>query len=77
MLQFLKDFKLVNYDLTIKIIVLHTFKGTSIAFFTFSDNILFEILYRNSTLRKGIWATVTRRMRGLRSNRMFHHGGSS
>ena len=31
-----------------------------IAFFTFSDNILFEILYRNSTFRKGLWATVTR-----------------
>ena len=62
MLQFLKDFKLVNYDLTTNIIAQHTFKVTNIAFFTFSDNILFEILYRNSTLRKGLWATVTRRI---------------
>ena len=40
----------------------NTLKVTNIDFFTFSDNILFEILYRNSTLRKGLWATVTRRM---------------
>ena len=62
MLQYLKDFRLVNYDLTINIIAKHTFKVTNIAFFTFSDNILFEILYRNSTLRIALWATVTRRM---------------
>ena len=65
MLQFLKDFKLVNYDLTINIIAKHTFKFTNIhvAFFTFYDNISFEILYWNSTFRKGLWATVTRRIR--------------
>ena len=46
MLQFLKDFKLVNYDLTFNVIA---FKVTNITFFTFSVYILFEILYRNST----------------------------
>ena len=51
MLQLLKDFKLVNYDLTFNIIAQNTFKVTKIAFFTFSDNILFEILYRNSAQR--------------------------
>ena len=52
MLQFLKDFRLVNYDLTINIIAKHKFKVTNIAFISFSVYILFEILYRNSCLRK-------------------------
>ena len=37
-------------------------KVTNIAFFTFSVYILFEMLCRNCCLRKGLWATVTRRI---------------
>ena len=57
MLQFLKDFKLVNYDLTINIISEHTFKVTNIAFFTYSVSSYLKFYTGTSHARKGLWST--------------------
>ena len=62
MLQFFKGFKIVKYDLTINIIAEHTFKVTNIAFFTFSVSSYLTFYTGTLLARKGLWATVTRRI---------------